>query len=360
MSETQPWMLYGAYGYTGELIARKAAEQGRPIMLAGRNKARLTDLANTLHLPWRCLALESTGQLIKALEECAGVLNCAGPFTRTAKPMIDACITAHRPYLDITGEIEVFELAHEMDFMARSAGIALCPGIGFDVVPTDCLASVLKSALPTARSLALGFDGGRHISPGTARTMAVSMGDGGCIRRNGSLVRVPLGWHTRHIDFGAGEKLAVTIPWGDVATAYYSTGIVNVRVYFPASPKTIRRMRRLNVVRPFLGFGPIRRFLGNRAAANTRGPDSKELASTRVHVWGEACTAQEACITATLETPNGYALTRDSALAAMQHLNDRPPDQGGYFTPSQLFGSRFVESLPGVSAIDIHKMPSGA
>ena len=359
MGANRPWMLYGAYGYTGTLIASKAAEAGRPLLLAGRSEAPLSELANALNLPWRCLPLGNAGQLTKALEECAGVLNCAGPFTRTAKPMIEACIAAHRPYLDITGEIRVFELAHDTNFRARSAGVVLCPGIGFDVVPTDCLASVLKSALPSARQLALGFDGGRHISPGTARTIAAGIGDGGFIRRNGSLVRVPLGWHARRIDFGAGEKLAVTIPWGDVATAYYSTGIGDVQVYLPASPKTLRRMRRLNAVRPLLGIGPVRRFLENRAAASTRGPDSEELSSTRVHVWGEACTAEDECITATLETSNGYALTRDSALAAMQHLDMQLPEQGGYFTPSQLFGPRFVESLPGVGVIEIHQMHSG-
>ncbi len=346
-------MLYGAYGYTGELVARKATETGQPLLLAGRNEQRLSDLATELDLPSRCLTLEDAGKLTKAIEECAGVLNCAGPFTRTAKPMIEACIAAHRPYLDITGEIDVFELAHDMDFMARSAGIALCPGIGFDVVPTDCVASVLKSALPSVDRLALGFDGGQRISPGTARTMAASLGDGGYIRKDGLLERVPLGWNTRRIDFGAGEKLAVTIPWGDVATAYYSTGVGNVQVYLPASPKSVRRMRRLNAVRPLLGIGPVRRFLENRAAASTRGPDASELATTRVHVWGEACTSQNRCVTATLETPNGYALTRDSALAAMQNLDSQPPDQGGYFTPSQLFGPRFIESLPGVGIIQI-------
>ena len=359
MTENSPWMLYGAYGYTGELIARKAAETGRPLLLAGRNEGRLSNLAGELNLPWRCVSLDNTDQLIKALEECGGVLHCAGPFKRTAKPMMEACIAAHRPYLDITGEIDVFELAHGLDSRARSAGIPLCPGIGFDVVPTDCVASVLKDALPAARNLALGFDGGQHISPGTARTMAASMGDGGFVRRNGSLVRVRLGWKTRQIDFGRGEKLAVTIPWGDVATAYYSTGIGNIQVYIPASPGTVRRMRRLNMVRPLLGIGPVRRFLESRAAASTRGPSAEELASTRVNVWGEACTGHEECIIATLETPNGYALTRDSALMAMQRLDSQPQDRGGYFTPSQLFGPRFVESLPGVGVIDVHETHSG-
>jgi len=360
MGEDRPWLLYGAYGYTGTLIARQASAIGLPLLLAGRREAPLAELSRSSGLPWRRLTLEDTGPLVKTLEKCTGVINCAGPFVRTAKPVLDACIAAHRHYLDITGEIEVFELAHGYDFMARSAGIAVCPGMGFDVVPTDCVASVLKSELPAARRLALGFSALQHISPGTARTMAAGIRDGGCIRRDGKLVRVPLGWDTRRIDFGSGEKLAVTIPWGDVATAYHSTGIGDICVYVPASPRAVRRMRRLDLLRPLLGIGPLRHLLENRAAAGNRGPDAEELESARVQVWGEACTDRNQCITARLETPNGYALTRDSALAAMQRIGKIPPVQGGYFTPSQLFGPRFVESLPGVGTIEIIPENSGA
>lgn len=354
MNESAPWLLYGAYGYTGTLIARAAAKAGVRLLLAGRREEPLRELATSLDLPWRRLDLDDGTTLAEILGDCAGVLNCAGPFARTAGAMIDACLAARRPYLDITGEIEVFELAHRKDGAARAAGVALCPGVGFDVVPTDCLAAALHEALPDARSLALGFDALQRISPGTARTMAAGLADGGCIRRDGELVRVPLGWETRRIDFGTGEKLAVTIPWGDVATAYYSTGIGNIRVYAPASPHSVKRMRRLNWVRPLLHIGPLQRFLEDRAASKTRGPDADELARGRTHVWGEACSAQGKCITATMETPNGYALTRDSALGAIGRLTAEPPATGGYFTPSSLFGPDFVEKLPGVAPIRLH------
>lgn len=355
MTETAPWLLYGAYGYTGTLIARAAAGAGVRLLLSGRREEPLRELATSLDLPWRRLDLDDRTALAEVLGDCAGVLNCAGPFARTAGPMIDACLAAGRPYLDITGEIEVFELAHRKDGAARAAGVALCPGVGFDVVPTDCLAAALREALPGARSLALGFDALQRISPGTARTMAAGLADGGCIRRDGELVRVPLGWDTRRIDFGTGEKLAVTIPWGDVATAFYSTGIGNIRVYAPASPNSVKRMQRLNWVRPLLHIGPLRRFLEERAAMNSRGADAEELAQGRTHVWGEACGEDGKCIVATLETPNGYALTRDSALAAMRRLTGQPPAGGGCFTPSLLFGTRFVETLPGVGAIKIER-----
>lgn len=355
MNLPKPWLLYGAYGYTGTLIAQAAADSDVPLLLSGRREAPLAELAEPLGLAWQRLDLDNRASLVKTLDGCAGVLNCAGPFARTAEPMIDACIAARCHYLDITGEIEVFELAHDKDYAARAAGIALCPGVGFDVVPTDCLAAALKNALPAAQSLALGFEALQSLSPGTARTMAAGIKDGGCIRRDGRLVRVPLGWHTRRIDFGGGEKLAVTIPWGDVATAYYSTGIGNVRVYAPASPRSVRRMQRLNWLRPLLHIAPLRGFMERKAAARSRGPNTEELNKGRTHVWGEACTAQGECLVGMLETPNGYALTRDSALAAIRRLNQEPPEHGGYYTPSLLFGAHFVETLPSVGTLTIQR-----
>lgn len=355
MSQDKPWLLYGAYGYTGKLIAKSATGQGVRLLLSGRREQPLAELSQSLGLPWQHLDLGDRNSLLKTLGDCSGVLNCAGPFARTAEPMIDACIAARRPYLDITGEIEVFELAHRKDEEARAAGIPLCPGVGFDVVPTDCLAAALKEALPAAQKLALGFDALQRISPGTARTMTAGIKDGGCIRRDGRLVRVPLGWHSRRIDFGNGEKLAVTIPWGDVSTAYYSTGIGNVRVYAPASPRSLKRMRRINWLRPLLRIPALRNFMENQAASRTLGPSAEELDKGRTHVWGEACTTQGECLVGTLETPNGYALTRDSALEAIHRLRKQPPSRGGYYTPSLLFGTRFVETLPGVGTITLHR-----
>lgn len=352
MTVSAPWLLYGAYGFTGSLIAREAASRGVPLILSGRREAPLAKLAKELGLPWRVLALDDESALRTAIAASTGVLNCAGPFVHTAGPLITACLSARRHYLDIAGEIDVFERAHERRAEARAAGIALCPGVGFDVVPTDCLASALKQRLPNAMFLALGFDTRQKMSPGTARTTIQGLGRGGRIRFAKEIVDVPLGTHTRKIDFGAGEKLAVAIPWGDVATALYSTGIGNVQVYVPVSPRSVRRMRRLNLIRPFFSIPPVPRIAESLAAARNRGPDDRELATGRVHVWGEARAGDGMAVVGRLETPNGYALTRDAALAAILRLREKPVTTGGYYTPSLLFGAGFVETLPGVGGME--------
>src|SRR4051812_14952024 len=166
-----------------------------------------------------------------AVGEVAAVLHCAGPFSHTSRPMADACLRTKTHYLDITGEAAVIESLAARDEEAKRSGVMLLPCVGFDVVPTDCLAAHLKRRLPSATRLALAIQGIGRISRGTATTMVENINRGGLIRRGGKLQSVPAAWKTREIDFGRGPRSATTIPWGDVATAFYSTGIPNIVVY---------------------------------------------------------------------------------------------------------------------------------
>lgn len=346
------WMIYGAYGYTGELISREAAARGTRPVLAGRNAGRLDALAAELALQGRCFALDDPAALRAGLAGMTLVLHCAGPFSATARPMMGACLEAGVHYLDITGEIDVFEHAHALHAQAQSAGVLLCPGAGFDVVPTDCLALALKEALPGAARLALGFDTRGRLSPGTAKTSLEGLAKGGCVRRGGRLERVPLAYRTRRIDFGAGEKLAMTIPWGDVATAYHTTGIPDIEVYLPASPKLVSRLRRLNYLRPLLGMGLVQRWLRRRVERTVRGPDEAERARAPTYVWGEAVDADGRTVTGRVRVANGYDVTVNAALGIVARVlgGDVPT---GHLTPARLTGRGFVATLPGSDPMTI-------
>lgn len=233
------WIIYGANGYTGELIARETVRQGLKPTLAGRNKAKVEALAQELGLDYKAFGLDNVDAVAEQLQGFELVMHCAGPFSATSKPMMEACIKAGAHYLDITGEIAVFELAQSLNSQAEKADIVLCPGVGFDVIPTDCVAAALKEALPDATHLALGFDSRTGVSPGTAKTSTEGMAEGGKIRKNGKITTVPLAHYVRTIDFGDGKKSAMSVPWGDVSTAFYTTGIPNIEVFVPAFPKMI-------------------------------------------------------------------------------------------------------------------------
>ena len=349
---SKPWMIYGANGYTGELIAREAVRRGLSPMLAGRSEEKIAALAAELGLEHRRFSLENGAELRQGLAGMALVLHCAGPFSATARPMMEACIQQGVHYLDITGEIAVFELAHRLGEEARQARVLLCPGVGFDVVPTDCLAMALKEALPDATRLALGFDSRGGMSPGTARTSVEGLAQGGRIRREGRLVPVPLAWRTRRIDFGDGEKLAMTIPWGDVSTAWYSTSTQDIEVYLPASPKLVARLKRMNWIRPLLGLGPVQSWLKRRIGKSVQGPGEEQRAHTPTFVWGEASNPKGRVVTGRIKVANGYDVTVHASLGIAERVLGMQW-VAGHLTPSQLMGQEFIEQLPGSTSIRI-------
>ena len=227
-------LIYGASGYTAELIIDRAVAGGERPILGGRSAAKIGPLAERFGLPARIFALDDPQVIAAQLAGVAVVLNCAGPFSRTAKSLATACIATGTHYLDITGEIEVFEAMAARDGAAQAAGVMLMPGTGFDVVPSDCLAAHLKRRLPAATHLTLAFRAIGRPSHGTATTMVENLGRGGYIRRDGRLTPVPPAWKTRRIVLGRGPVETMTIPWGDVSTAWYSTGIPNIEVFMAA------------------------------------------------------------------------------------------------------------------------------
>lgn len=344
----EPWMVYGAYGYTGRLILEQAIAAGYKPVVAGRDPARTESVALEFGLPHRSFELSDTQALRRGLEGMRAVLHCAGPFSQTAAPMIAACLQVGTHYLDITGEIDVFAYAHANDGAARKHGVALVPGVGFDVVPTDCLAAMLREDLPDANELLLAFDAEGGPSRGTALTGIEGLGKGGRIRRDGELIRVPLGYKRREINFPRGSRQCVTIPWGDVYTAFVSTGIQNIEVYMAMPPRTITNLRRLRWLTPLLGLAPVQWLLKRRVEASVQGPSAQRRGECHAYVYGEVRNPRGDVRAATLTTPNGYALTAMSALRIARFLATDIGPHAGFYTPSLLMGSHFVRKLKGV------------
>jgi saccharopine dehydrogenase (NAD+, L-lysine-forming) len=337
------WLLYGANGYTGTLIARLAVARGERPVLAGRSAPKVSALAGELGLDHRVFGLADPDGIRRGLEGMTAVAHCAGPFSATAGPMARACVNAGVHYADITGEIEVFEELHGLHDRAKAAGCVLLPGAGFDVVPTDCVAALLAEALPGASRLDLAFLAGGGPSPGTAKTAVEGMRQGGQARIDGVIKTVPLGWRTVKAGFPSGPRTVTSVPWGDVSTAYYSTGIRDITTYTAVPPAVMRANRALGLDR-LLRFGPAAR-LAQAAAGRAAGPSEQRRARTRAEVWGRA-TAGEQTVHAALTTPNAYDLTADSVLRVITRLDSVAP---GTHTPSTAFGPRYVTELDGVT-----------
>lgn len=335
-------LVYGSYGYTGQLVIEAAIERGIEPVLGGRNLSELEAQASEWGVTYRTFDLDHAGIIEQQLSTVDVVLNCAGPFAHTHKPLVEACLETGTDYLDITGEIEVFESIAARDERATETGVTLLPGVGFDVVPSDCLGAHLHDAVSNPSKLALGFESLGAPSRGTALTMVDGMVSGGAIRSDGEIRTVPSGWNTRTIDFGTGERTAVTIPWGDVSTAYHSTGIPNIEFYMALSPGAIRGLRLTRYLGPVLGAPPIKRGVESLIKRLVDGPDAEQRQHGETRLWGEVTDGETGeTRVARLKTPNGYALTAKTAVeSALRTLDDEPA--AGFQTPATAFGSEYV------------------
>jgi short subunit dehydrogenase-like uncharacterized protein len=348
-----PFLLYGSYGYTGSLIAELAVRRGMRPILSGRDAERLKRQAGQLNFEYRVLSLDDQKSLESVLGEVPLVLNCAGPFQRTYRPVVEACLKLGRHYLDITGEIQVFEALAARNEEARRAGVMVLPGVGFDVVPTDCLAAHLKKRLPDATSLTLAILGlGGGSSRGTLLTSVEGLSKQGVIRRDGKLRGVPLAGKRREIDFGSGPRTVLNIPWGDVSTAYYSTGIPNIET-FMAFPKSFLRIVR--ILRPFRGLAGnpvVQSILKNLVMRLPPGPTIEQRQVGHSRLWGEARNDAGQKVISRLETPNGYDLTAQTALAAVERVQ-RGEFKPGFQTPAMAYGADFILEFESVKREDL-------
>lgn len=341
------WMIYGANGYTGRLLAEAAVERGERPVLAGRREEAIRPLARELGLEARVIDLADEEGLRAGLKDMDLVVHCAGPFSATSRPMIDACLATRTHYLDITGEIAVFEAAFRRDAEAKQAGVVLLPGVGFDVVPTDCLAAMLASYLPDALDLELAFAGLGSVSAGTASSAIEGLGRGGWARVDGTLKQVPTGWRERDIPFPHRTRTCVTIPWGDVSTAFHSTAIPNIRVYTAVPRKARKLMPLTDRFAPLLRQKPVQEALKWVVRRTVKGPDEKLRSEGFSDVWGEVRNADGVTLSGALTTPEGYRFTAISALAAVERMRSAAPEAGTH-TPSSAFGARFVLELEDV------------
>jgi len=349
------FLLYGATGYTGELIARRAASLGLRPILSGRNLAAVGALAIDLDLEHRIASVDDAKSLdaaINALPETnRTVLNCAGPFSHTAKQIADACMRNGAHYLDITGEITVFEMMALRTKHAEEAGVMLLPGVGFDVVPSDCLAAYVSSRLPSATKLVIAIQGVGKISRGTMLTSLQNIGNGGAIRRGGAIVRVPSAWKSRTVVFDNKPVRVTTMPWGDVATAFYSTGIPDIEVYMMIPDGMRKLLKYGRPILPILKRQPFNGWMQSRVRSGSPGPDEKQRERGRSRFWAEASDDSGKKFAARLSGPEGYELTVRTAIECVRRTLAGKATPG-FKTPSLAFGPDLVLAIDGVGRED--------
>ena len=358
MTSRSGWMIYGAYGYTGVLVAEEAVRRGHRPLLAGRSAEKLAPLASRLGLEALTLDLSDAAAMTRALERVSLVFHAAGPFVDTSDSMIRACLEAGTSYVDITGEVPVFRNTFTYDAAAKKKGVVLMSGVGFDVVPTDCMARYLSEKVPGATDLEIAIAGLGRLSAGTAKSMFDGMLVGGQARRGGELVPSPTGRDVRRVRFADRERSVMAIPWGDIVTAYKTTGIPNITTYmaFPrnltaAAHDTWRLQEAIApLTRAILGEAPVKRAIVRLIEARIAGPDEKAREKGGSQVWAKVSDASGRSAEAWLETVDGYSFTALAGVRSVEKIFALTP--AGALTPAVAFGADFALEIEGTRRYD--------
>jgi len=347
------FLIYGSYGYTGQLIVERAVKEGMRPILAGRNERKLRAQSEKFKLEYRAFSLDETAKLDSALNEAAAVLHCAGPFVLTFRQMAEACLRTKKHYVDISGEIEGFEALAKLSDQAKQAGIMLLPGGGFDVVPTDCLAAHLKQRLPGATHLRLFLRGvGAGVSRGTAKSAIENMHRQGMIRKDGKLTQVPPVWKALMQDFGRGPVRVVSVGWGDVSTAYHSTGIPNVETYISFPQPLINLMYDMRTFGPLFYNRVAKTILKSLMNLYPPGPVETRRMKSFATIIGEVTDNQGERAVSKLRTREGYTFTAQVTVQIMKQILNQDY-KIGFQTPSNVYGADFVLQFEGVEREDL-------
>ncbi len=221
----------------------------------------------------------------------------------------------------------------------------MIPAVGFDVVPSDCLAAMLANRLPGARVLQLAFTDTSGLSAGTAKTMVEALPAGGRVRIDGQIRYVPTAWKIMEVPFRDRTLSAISIPWGDVASAFYSTGIPNIEVYAATPPWQIAWTRRLRFLLPMLGWRPIQA-LAKRYIAQDQGSARRSARDgARLAVGPRQRRPRRERLGHAADPQRLSAHCAHGRGRAAKSRGRRPAP--GFSTASQAFGREFILSFPG-------------
>jgi short subunit dehydrogenase-like uncharacterized protein len=344
-------LIYGAAGFTGRLLVEEALRRGLRPIVAGRTADKLRALPGTPGLPAREVTLSDPRLLERALDGVSVVLNAAGPFSATAGPLVTACLRRGVHYLDITGEAPVIEALSGRDSDARAAGVMVMPSVGFDVVPSDCLAVHVSRRASRVTGLHIGISGLALLSRGSARTMIEMLDKPTLARRNGRLREIPASTE-RSFDFGQGPRKSVAVTWGDVASAYFSTGAGDVTTYFEATPAVRAHTTAMRAFGWAIPYTPWQPFLGVAAALLPEGPTPISRARAEAVVVVEAEADGRVVARGRIRTPEAYTFTADCGIAIASRVLEGDL-QPGFQTAARVFGPDFVLGLARVRREDL-------
>ncbi|QXC52904.1 saccharopine dehydrogenase NADP-binding domain-containing protein (plasmid) [Agrobacterium salinitolerans] len=322
-------MIYGATGYTGRMAAEHAIAAGTPIVLGGRSEATLAKLASKLGVEYRAFGLDDDAAIGTVLAGISVLLNCAGPFMRTADALMKASIRNGVHYLDTAAELDSYRLAEALDDEAKAAGVMLMPGGGGSVAMLGSLAGHGVERVSKPRKIRIVL----HVAGGLSRGSAISATENLTVetlkRVHGALTPAEVDIET--FDFGKGgvDCFRVTLP--DLITIWRATGVPDIETFVHVT-----------------GDG----FSQGDLSLLPDGPSEEERLANRYQALVEVTDDQGQVVRSLLDTVNGYTFTAMAAAEAGRRIlaSEACP---GFQTPAGLFGNGFAQTIADTTIIDL-------
>ena len=324
-------LIYGAAGYTGKIIAARAKELGLDFEIAGREQDKIQDLSSELEVAYHVFTVEDENGWKTALADKKVLINAAGPFKFTAVQAMTACLRSGVHYLDISAELDTYQLAESMDMKAKEANIQLIAGAGL-FVSYDALAVYVAGKVTNPQKLSVGF---RHFG-GFSRGSVISsknIADLGILIRKDNEIIVNPHAGPKVFRFVDRKEECLPTPLGGIVLSYRSTKIPNIEEFF-------------SLKLPAAGLPDLNpETLPDGPTAEERGAGRNGLAAEVVGENGEL-------FRAAVDAPSGYTLTPLSVVAVANRIlnNDF---KIGYQSPGSAYGISILSDIPDTRLIDI-------
>lgn len=338
------WLLYGANGFTGRKILERAVLRGHRPTIAGRSAEKIASLGAHHAVDHLAFDLTSPTILDRHVQSFDLVVNIAGPFVATADPMLESCLRCGTDYIDIGGELSVFESIFARERQVIDAGIRVIPGCGFDVVPTDSLARSLAESMPDAVSLEIAVSSDTALSPGTLKAGTGSIARGGYEREDGVLHTVRFGRRGPNIRFHNGERRTIEGPFADLVTAWHTTGIPTIHTYFALPPGAGAVTAIAPLVETIFSITPLRRLINAGIDLAFTSKDGKKVDGD-ASIWSRVRNRNGKEIEGWMFTPEPYRYTADVLIQIIERFSGRLAP--GVHTPAGAFGPDIALTVDG-------------
>lgn len=341
-----PIAVYGATGFTGRLVSQELERSGADFILAGRSQEKLDALARSLDRspPTRAVTVDDGAGLRDLLDDCSTVIACAGPFTLHGEPVLEAAVATGTDYLDTTGEQPFIRLAYDTYGPRAARGnTAVIPGMGFDYVPGDMIASLTAAGLGRLDTVRLAYATSFQMTRGTMLS-ALEMIKGGDLQwKDSRLVPAPQSISRGEFDFGPplGEQAMTRYPAGEQIMLPRHLDVRTVETMLSASSIAPGPLTDLTpmVARPagLLMRTPVRKLAGSLISRLPEGPDEEDRAAARFTIACEVRTADGTTRRGRITGRDVYGITAALIVkgAIASACGDIEPSGG--LAPSQAF-----------------------